>query len=41
MGVLGWDGEDIGVIAVVFSETLLQILQFGKHKQVITGPVKK
>lgn len=39
MGVLGWDGEDIGVVTVIFSETFFQILQLGQHEQVVTGPM--
>lgn len=41
MGILSWDGEDIGIITVVLSETLLQIFKLRKYKQVITSPVKK
>lgn len=39
MGVLGWDGEDIGVVTVIFSKTFFQILQLRQHEQIVTGPM--
>lgn len=41
MGILGGYGKDVGAERIILAQTLFQILELGKHKQIIRAPMHK